>query len=73
MGFAIKHGQHASTSKQPYGSKIPKNMNQDMQRAMSNEGGIIIEMPQFVGFYSMMKWNLILNHMMMMKKTQKTM
>ncbi len=51
MGFVIKHDQHASTSKQPYGTKIPKIMNQDMQRAMSSEVGvIIIEMPQFVGF-----------------------
>jgi hypothetical protein len=51
LGFSIKHDQHASTSKQPYGTKIPKIMNQNMERAMSSEvEGIIIELLQFVGF-----------------------
>jgi hypothetical protein len=51
LGFAIKHDQHASTSKQPYGIKSPKIMNQEMQRAMSSDvEGIIIELLQFVGF-----------------------
>jgi hypothetical protein len=49
LGFAIKHNQHASTSKQPYGTKIPKIMNQEMQRAMSSEvEGIIIELLQLL-------------------------
>jgi hypothetical protein len=51
LGFAIKHDQHVSTSKQPCGTKIPKIMNQDMQRTMNSEvEGIIIELLQFVGF-----------------------
>jgi hypothetical protein len=50
-----------------YGTKIPKIMNQDMQIAMSSEvEGILLNSFNLLVFNSMMKWNLIINHMMMM-------